>query len=100
MHAILHAEIGDGRTAAIGFHIHIFAEKGVNVLDAFHQRLVVHNLLFALITQTLKQLNWIMTDVMIQFGIEIPEQITSFIVPYPPHVVGNLVQTSQLFGKT
>ena len=40
-----------------------------------------------------------MTHVVIDLYIEFAEQVTGLVVPYPPHIVGNLVQTFQFFGQ-
>ena len=81
------------------FHSHILAELGIYVLDTLHQSLILDNLFFARITQTLKKHHRIVLHVMIKSGIKVAEQVTGLKVPYPPQVVRNLIQALQLFRK-
>ena len=97
--AILHAEVGNRRTLRVGLHINIVTEQLVDVFDTLHQRLVLQDFFLAGKRQTLKQHHGVVLHVVIEFRIKVAEQIASLVVPYPPHVVGNLVQTLQLLGK-
>ncbi len=97
---VLHAEVCHRRTLGIGLHVHILTELGINVLDALHQSLVFQDLLLALKGQTLEQHYGIVLYVVVNLRVEVTEQVTCLKVPNPPHVVGNLIQTLQLLGKT
>ena len=70
------------------------------MIDTLHQRLILHNLFFASKAQALQEHHGVVLHVVIDFRIEITEQVAGLKVPYPPHVVRNLVQTLQLLGKT
>ena len=97
---ILHAEVSHRGTLVVGLHIHVGTELGVHVLHALHQRLVLQDLLLAVKGQTLQQHHGIMFHIMVNLRVKVTEQVACLEVPYPPHIVGNLVQTLQLLGKT
>ena len=99
MDTILHAEISHRRTFVIGLYVHILTEHVVNVFDALHQSFVLHNFLFASICQTFQQHHRIMIHFMIDFRVKVAEQVARLKIPYPPHVVCNLVQTLQFFRQ-
>ena len=99
MDAVLHAEISHRWTRLVRLHLHVGTELGIEILDALHQRLVLQDFLLAGVSQTFQEHHRIVAHVMIDFDIEFAEQVTSFRVPHPPHVVGNLVQTLQFFWQ-
>jgi hypothetical protein len=41
-----------------------------------------------------------MFHIVIQLRVKVTEQVTNLEIPYPPHVVGNLVQTLQFLRKS
>ena len=93
VHTIFHAEIGYRRALGIGLHVHIFTEQVVHILNALHQCLILHNLFFAGKAQAFQQHDRIVLHLMIKLRVEVTEQVACLVVPYPPHVMGNLVQT-------
>ena len=97
---ILHTEICHWWTLWIGLYIHILTEQVIDSLDTLHQRLILQNFLFTCKAQTLQEHHRIVLHFMIKLRVEITEQVTCLEVPYPPHVVGNLVQTLLLLRKT
>ena len=99
MNAILHAEVGHRRTLSVWLDIYVLAEQGIDVLNAFHECLILENLFLTGITQALKEHHRIMLHIVVELRIKIAEQVAGLIVPYPPHVVGNLVQALQFLGK-
>ena len=99
MDTILHAEISYRRTGFVGLNIHIFTEECINTLDALHQSLVLEDFLFTGKAQTLKKHYGIVLGIMIKLRVKVTEQVACLIVPHPPHVVGNLIQTFQLLRK-
>ena len=99
VYTILHTEVGNRRALGIGLHAHVLLERGVDVLDALHQVLVVQDFFLTGKSQTFQQHNGVMLHVVIDFRIEVAEQVASLKVPHPPEVVSNLVQTLQLLRK-
>ena len=100
MNAILHAEISNRRTSIVRSNVHIGTELSTYILDELHECLIFKYFFLALILQALQEHHRIVLHLMIEFWIKVAEQIASLKVPYPPHVMGNLVQALQLLRKT
>ena len=100
VHAVLHREVGHGGTLLVGSHVHIGAEQLVDLMDALHQGLVLQNGVLAVEAQALQQHHGVVFHVVIQLRVKVAKQVAGFIVPHPPQVVGNLVETLQLLGET
>ena len=99
VHTVLHTEVGNRGALCIGLHVHIFTELPIDILDALHQSLILYDSLLALKAETLQQHHGIMSHFVIDFNIELTEQVACLVVPHPPHIVGNLVQTLQFLRK-
>ena len=92
-----HTEVGNRSTLAVGFHIHIFAEKLVNVLHVLHDFLIFHNLFLAIVTQAFEKKHRIMVNFFVQIFVKTSPKLTGLVIPRPPHVVGKFVKTLQVF---
>ena len=96
---VFHAEIGHRRALGVRLHIHILAELRIDILDALHECFVFQDFLLAGIGEALKQHDGIVSDLMIDIDVQFTEQVACLVVPYPPEVVGNLVQALQFFRQ-
>ena len=100
MDAVLHTEVGHRRTFRVGLHIHILAELRIHILDALHQGLVFQDLLLALEGQVLQKHHGVVSHLVIEVDVDVAEHVARLMVPYPPHVMGDLVQTLQFFRQS
>ena len=99
MDAVLHAEVGYGGTFLVWLHVHVVAELRVNVVNALHQFLVLDNLGLAAEAQTFQQHDGIVLCIVIEFRVEVTEEVAYFVVPHPPHIVGELVELTEFGGN-
>ena len=99
MDTILHTEVSNRRTLCVRFDVHVLAEQCIDILNTLHECFILNDLFLTSKAKTLEKHHRIVLHVVIEFRIEITEQVTSFKVPYPPHVMGNLIQALQFLGK-
>ena len=92
-----HTEVGNRSTLAVGFHIHIFTEKLVNILHVLHDFLIFHNLFLAIVTQAFQKKHRIMVHFFVQVFVKTSPKLTGLVIPRPPHIVGKFVKTLQVF---
>ena len=100
MDAILHAEVCYGRTLVVWLYIHILTEQRINIINALHQFLILYNLFFTAKTQALQKCYGIVLHGAVEFWIEVTEQVTSLVVPYPPHVVSEFFELTEFGWNT
>ena len=96
---ILHAEVSYRWALSIRLHIHILAEHLIDVLNLSHCLLILNNSFLAVVAQTLQEQYWVSIALLVQIRIKTLEQVTTLVVPCPPHIVSDLVQALQLLRK-
>ena len=84
VHAVLHREVGHGGTLLVGLDVHVVTEELIDALDALHEGLVVDDGFLAWEAESLKEHHRVVLDVMIEFGVEVAEEVAGFVVPHPP----------------
>ncbi len=99
VNTILHAEVSYRRALSVRLHIHVLAEHLIDVLNLSHCLLVLNNSLLAVVAQTLQEQYRVSIALLVQISIEALEQVTTFIIPCPPHIVSDLIQALQLLRK-
>ncbi len=96
---ILHAEVSHGRTAAVGLHVHVLAEIGIDLLHLLHDGLVLDDGLLAVVAEAVEQQHGVVTHLLVELLVETLEKVAGLIIPSPPHVVGQLVKALQLLRE-
>ena len=96
---ILHAEVSHRRTAAVGLHVHVLAELGIDILHLLHDGLVLDDGLLAVVAKAVEQQHGVVAYLLVELLVEALEKVASLIVPSPPHVMGQLVKALQLLRE-
>ncbi len=97
---ILHTEVSYRRTLGVRFYIHIITEHLIYLLYLGHCLLILDNSFLAVIAQTLQKQYRVGIHLLVKFWIEALEQVTTLIVPCPPHIVSDFIQAFQLLWET
>ena len=71
----------------------------INLLHLCHCLLILYNSFLAVIAQTLQKQYRVGIHLFVKFWIEALEQVTTLIVPCPPHIVSDFIQALQLLRE-
>ena len=93
---VLHTEVSHRWTCCVWLNIHVVAELLVYLLYRFHDGLILHDSLLALIAQAVEKHYRVVTNLFIEIAVKALPHVASLIVPRPPHVVCELIKTLQL----
>ena len=97
---VLHAEVCNRRTLAVGLYVYIFAEFVINGIHLIQEQLVLGQFLQLVIAQTLEHHDRIVAHTCPHLGVNLLEQGLGVLVPYPPDVVSQLVKFLQCLRHT
>ena len=96
----LHTEVSNRSTLLVRLNVHISTELLIDIIHLLHQLFVLYDSFLTVIAKTLKELDWIMSNLFIEFLIKSFEHVACFVIPCPPHIVSKLIKTCQFLWQS
>ena len=96
---VLHAEVGDGGAYCVCRLVYVGLEVGIDFVQLRHEVLVCDEGCHLLGGEQASERDRIAFGRLPEFGRDTAEEILCLGGPYPPEVVGDLVESTQLSGQ-
>ena len=79
--------------------VHIGAEIGISLVELCHELGIFAEFDHTLVTDDVEQYDRVGLCAVPRIVVDVAEDIFGIRIPYPPEVVGNLLQFVQVFGE-
>ena len=97
--SVLHAKICDGRFRPLRLLLHIGVELPHDIVQTSYELLVLREFLVSLYADLVQYLHWIVSGLVPQAGVHALEKRLCVIIPAPPEVLAEGLETQELLRQ-